>query len=73
MYNIDLNKGFTLRGKITHLTGEDYVKAGHYWPGGDKDVERILYIGDTLYTLSNAVIKAHGLADLQQQGVLNIR
>ncbi|HNX28806.1 MAG TPA: beta-propeller domain-containing protein [Syntrophomonadaceae bacterium] len=64
IYNIDLQNGFKLKGRITHLTAEDYLKAGDYWYNSDKNISRILYIGDTIYTVSPTVIMAHNLADL---------
>ncbi len=67
VYNIDLNKGFSLKGKITHLSDEDYLKAGNYGYNTDKYVQRVLYIGDTLYTLSNDMIKANNTADLKEK------
>lgn len=66
VYNFDLVNGFDLKGKITHLSDEDYLKAGSYWRTSDKDVQRVIYIGDTLYTLSNQLIKANSLADLEE-------
>lgn len=72
VYNVDLVKGFTLQGKITHLSDDDYKKAGNYWPGSEKNVERIIFIGDNVYTLSQTVIKAHRLADLKETGSLQI-
>jgi len=54
---------FTFQGayvKITHLSDEDYKKSGYYY-NPEKHVERILYIGDTLYTLSKGMVKAHEL------------
>ena len=30
VYNLDLKDGFQLKGRITHLTAEDYLKAGRY-------------------------------------------
>lgn len=68
VYSLDLTDGFKLRGKITHLSDEDYLKAGNDWYESDKNVQRILYIGDTLYTLSNSVLKANGLRDLKEKG-----
>ncbi len=73
VYNIDLTSGFTLKGRITHLSGEDYLKAGNYWYDSAKDVERIVYIGDTLYTLSQQMIKANRLDDLQELNNLVIK
>ena len=72
VYGIDLVKGFSLKGRITHLSQEDYAKAGSYWYDSDKNVQRILYINDTLYTLSNSMIKANGLSDLKEKKALQI-
>lgn len=72
VYHIDLKTGFNLKGRITHLTGDDYQKAGRYWYDSNKNVERILYIGDTLYTLSNKLWKAHGIDKLDERNSLEI-
>lgn len=72
VYSIDLEKGFTLRGKITHLSEEEYLKAGNNYYSYDKFVERILYIKDTLYTLSKGMYKAHSIDTLDEKGVLTI-
>lgn len=66
VYNLTLDGGFKLQGRITHLSGEDYLKAGRYWYDNNKNVERILYIGDTLYTLSKGLFKANSLGSLQE-------
>lgn len=67
VYNLDLEKGFQLRGGITHLTEDDLKKAGQYVHAGDKQVQRVLYIGDTLYTVSNGLIKANDLSTLLEK------
>lgn len=72
VYNIDLNKGFTLKGKITHLSQEEYLKSGSNTFYGDKSVERLLYIGDTLYTLSKGMMKANELISLKEIGAVSI-
>lgn len=66
VYRIDLEKGFQRKGIITHMTQEDTLKAGDYWYDAGSYVNRILYIGDTLYTLSNSVIKANRMSDLAE-------
>jgi uncharacterized secreted protein with C-terminal beta-propeller domain len=66
VYQIDLVNGLQYRGRITHLSPEEYLKAGDTWYNSDKNVERALYIGDTLYTLSPAMIKANNLSDLAE-------
>lgn len=72
VYSFDLINGFKLKGRITHLSDEDYLKAGNSWYSSDKNVERIIYIDNTLYTLSNSMIKANTLADLKEKGSVAI-
>jgi len=72
VYRIDLNDGLQFRGRITHLSYEDIQKAGDVWYDSDKNVERALYIDDTLYTLSPDLIKAHNLSDLQEIAALSL-
>ncbi|TGE35653.1 hypothetical protein E4K67_24310 [Desulfosporosinus fructosivorans] len=73
VYQIDLVKGFTLRGKITHLKDEDILKSGQYYLNSSKAIERIIFIKDTLYTLSQAMIKANDLTSLQEENSLILR
>jgi inhibitor of cysteine peptidase len=66
------DKGFTLKGRISHLSNDDYLKAGDYWGGNDKNIKRILYIGDVLYTISDSMIQAHHMKDLKHLGSLSL-
>lgn len=72
VYNLDLKTGFKLRGRITHLSGEEYLKAGNSWYDSDKNVQRIIYIEDKLFTLSNGMIKANAISDLKEKGSISI-
>src|SRR5690606_19683697 len=72
VYHLDPVSGFQLRGRITHLTDDELKKAGN-WYYGDKSVKRSLYIGDTLYTLSDGMIKANHLVDLKEQGSVELQ
>lgn len=72
VYNIDLENGFKLKGKISHISGEEYLKAGGSWFDSSKNVERILYINDDLYTVSKSMIKANDINSLKQKGELVI-
>lgn len=72
IYQVDLQYGLQLRGKITHLSPKDYKMAGDYWYHSDKNVQRILYLGDTLYTISEATLKAHHFNTLQEIGSLEL-
>lgn len=73
IYQLDLDAGFTLRGRITHLTGEDYQKAGQARYDDEKNVVRVIYIDDTLYTISNAMIKAHRGDSLKEVGSVALK
>ena len=64
IYNIDLKKGLQYKGRISHLEPADYQKAGDYWYDSDNNVNRILYIGNVLYTISPGKIKAQSITDL---------
>lgn len=72
IYKLDLVNGFSLVKKITHLTEQDYQKAGDYWYNSDKNVERIININDIVYTLSKEMLKAHNLSTLEEIATLPI-
>ncbi|NLD46935.1 MAG: copper amine oxidase [Clostridiaceae bacterium] len=71
IYNIDLEKGFSLKGRITHLDEKDYLKAGNYYYS-DRFIERILYIGNNFYTLSKGMVKANEIDGLKEVDELEI-
>lgn len=73
VYSLDMENGFKLKGKITHIPEEEFKKSGYYWYGSEKNIERLLYIDDMLYTLSKAMIKAHTLSDLKEIKTLEIK
>lgn len=71
VYNLDLQKGFNLKGKITHVPGsisDDMDFYNNY----ENFIERILYIDDNLYTLSKAVVKVNAMDDLKERDSLKI-
>jgi uncharacterized secreted protein with C-terminal beta-propeller domain len=53
--------GFELVGGVTHQenTGQQY-----YYGDYNRNVNRALYIGNTLYTVSNALVKLNSLDNL---------
>lgn len=71
VYRVDA-QGFSLKGRISHLTADDYLKAGDYWGGTDKNIHRILYIGDHIYTISPAMIQANRISDLSVTGSVSL-
>ena len=72
VYDIDLDNGLQLRGRITHLSPQDYQAAGDSWYRSRKNIERALYIGDDLYTLSGDLVQAHDLASLTLKDTLTL-
>jgi len=73
VYNLSALEGFTLKGMITHhppgaVANLQYTGRYDY----NRDISRILYIGDTLYTLSNGYLKANDLNTLEEQGGIEI-
>ncbi|MAG47263.1 hypothetical protein CL617_01540 [archaeon] len=63
VFNLNLNEGFKLRGRISH---DNYVENGNYYGYQDSRIRRSLYIGDSLYTISNNLVKANDLFNLQE-------
>lgn len=66
VYNIDLNKGFTLKGEIDHT---DSSSNSYSYK---RTIERIIYSNDVFYTLSKSLIKATDMNTLQEITKLNL-
>lgn len=54
IYEIDLEKGFTLKGEIANVTTEY-----------NQEVKRIVYVNNTYYTLSNTLVKVANMDTLE--------
>jgi uncharacterized secreted protein with C-terminal beta-propeller domain len=64
--NIDIQSGFEVKGKITHIEDpEEFMKSGYYFDSRNQIV-RSMYIEDVLYTISNQKIMANNLEDLAE-------
>ena len=61
VYGFDLERGFSLRGAIKH-TEEG---RGSFW---NTNINRMLYISDTIYGMSDFGITAHDLRDIREIG-----
>lgn len=72
VFDIDLDDGFNLRGRVTHFDNEDvFKKSGYYFGSQDNSIKRSLYINDNLYTVSNAKISINKLEDLSSVKDIN--
>ena len=66
VYNLNLLEGFKLKGKLSHTTKE--ANSMGYYYDWNKSIQRILYIEDYLYTLSNNRIMIHDIKYLNLLG-----
>lgn len=66
VFNVSLDEGFTLRGRVTHIEdGAGFLKSGYYF-SSPYSVERSLYIGSVLYTISDRKVKMNSLETLAE-------
>ena len=68
VYGLTLDKGFELKGKISHIASEN----GKFQYDYTKQIERIIYIKDSLFTLSKGLIKATDMNTLEEQSKVEI-
>ncbi len=66
VYKISLDKGFELKGKISNTA--TYYDKYH----GENRLERIIYIKDTLFTLSRSLIKATDMNTMRTKGTIDL-
>jgi hypothetical protein len=65
VFGLTPESGFEVKGTITHNEGDE--SQDWYWYGSPNAVRRSLYIGDALYTVSAAKIKANDLNDIDTE------
>jgi inhibitor of cysteine peptidase len=71
VYQLNLEEGFTLQGRVTHMDEGDMMKSGFY-PEYASSIMRSLYIGDYLYTISENMVKINDLTDSSLSEVATI-
>ena len=71
VFDISL-KSITLRGSITHIQDDALMNSG-YWFDSEYSVERSLYIGDNLYTISGRMVKINSLDDLKEINIILLK
>lgn len=59
VYNVSLDKGFTLKTKISHMKGKAIYEE---W---ENEIQRLVYIEDQLYALSHSKISSYSLENYQ--------
>ncbi|WP_158553546.1 beta-propeller domain-containing protein [Peribacillus saganii] len=66
VFTVDKTNGFTLQDRITHIE-EGKLPLYEEWGTG---IERLIYIGDTMFALSPSKITSHSLTDYKRTGEL---
>jgi uncharacterized secreted protein with C-terminal beta-propeller domain len=78
VFNINTNSGFTLKGTVTHLNSTLLDNRGYLsdvttlYNNQNNWITRSLYIGNTLYTVSNAEVKLNSLTDMSEITAVNL-
>jgi hypothetical protein len=73
VYGIDLIHGFQLKGKITHYSADDQATlVSNSYPDYTKTIQRLMYIGESLYSVSPSAVMANALSGLVQQGLIQL-
>ena len=78
VFTVTLDGGFNLKGTITHLSASLLDNQGHltnpydYYTTQNDWITRSLYIGNTLYTISNSQIKLNSITDLSEIASVNL-
>lgn len=66
VYNINLDDGFKLRGRVSHYDTDDVYKKSGYYFSGYSSIRRSLYIDDILYTMSDSRLQLNDLDSLEK-------
>ena len=64
MFHISVEDGIELRGQITHYDSEEELSQSSWYYSYPLDIERSLYIGNVLNTVSDAKIVMNDLDSL---------
>ena len=73
VFNLNTANGFSLRGNITQIDNTDQTQSGYYYSMGSNFViNRALYIGNTLYTVSNGAVQLNNLDSLALLSKINL-
>ncbi|MBI4258243.1 MAG: beta-propeller domain-containing protein, partial [Thaumarchaeota archaeon] len=69
---ISAEEGVNINGKISHIDDPQApLKSGYYFES-NQQVERSLYIGEVLYTVSGSKIKANSITDLTEISTMQL-
>ncbi len=67
IYDVSVTNGLVLRGTITQMPPEDNI-----WSDWNRQINRVLFIGNSLFTLSDAAVQVNDLNSLTQTSLLEL-
>jgi uncharacterized secreted protein with C-terminal beta-propeller domain len=73
VYDVSLEGGFKLKGRVTHVDSPAELTTGYGYYDSAEAVRRALYIGDDIYTVSEAKIKVNRLGDLGEVTAVQLK
>ncbi len=73
VYTVNLTDGFQLKGKITHYNADEQASlATNGYTNYEKTIQRLLYMGEDLYSVSQGAVKANALSDLSEKNMIEL-
>ncbi|MBU4302435.1 MAG: beta-propeller domain-containing protein, partial [Actinobacteria bacterium] len=72
VYDISLESGIALKGRVTHLDDPAELTTNYNYYDSTEAVKRSLYIGENLYTISEAKVKINKLGDLAEEASIQL-
>jgi inhibitor of cysteine peptidase len=72
VFNLNTAKGFTLRGNITQIDSSQTQNSDYYWMSSNLSINRALFIGNILYTISNSAVQLNSIDSLVLLGKINL-
>jgi len=66
VFNISLDNGLNLKGVITHDYQSTQQDPSYYWGPSGNSIQRTLFIGDVLYTISENMVQMNDLKSLTE-------
>ncbi len=71
IFHISDKSGIELKGMVTHFDDDDEIPS-HYYYYSSKKVKRSFYINDVLYTVSDYLVKANNLENLNEINTIEL-
>ena len=74
VYQLTLEDGFVFKGRITHMNVSEENETEYGWRYGDylREIKRALYIGNTLYTVSESMVKMNSIDTLEEINTIDL-